>query len=185
MNDSSERSYRQRRWVNIARIIPDGGTFSRGQIESSIVSQYADLMASDLWDWSRHPPVFFQTETGQIYPGDGHLRIWAVRRAGRNSIYAEIRPGTLDTAIDFSLRNLSPDGWPLTLKDRRYRIEEFLRRLSSKALIWSAKRIALALQMPDKQKVVHNAMVRLGIQRRWHRRDGTQEHLLRAVVGNG
>lgn len=96
------------------RIHLDRGTQCRDLSDPSakyrhqrVRDNFVGLMTNSEWDFDRSPPVVFgpvEIEGRAWYlPGDGHTRIEAAKLAGKTSILAELRPGTLRDAILYSI----------------------------------------------------------------------------------
>jgi len=112
----------RREWVLLQLITTDAGTQSRSTTSLATITDYAEVMKELRWEWERDPlPVLFW-DGENYYPGDGHHRIEA---AGTEveTIFCEVRPGTLRDAIFYSLSANRFHGLQRTNSDKRNQVE--------------------------------------------------------------
>ena len=129
--------------IPLALITLNAGTQSRQRTEEFVIDRYAEMMLEGEWDWSRNEyPILYRDEHENLYPGDGHHRIAAAKRAGLEIITCEVRSGTLRDAIYHSLGANAFHGIPRTNADKRHQVEIALRDAE-----WS--------QMSDRQIAEH------------------------------
>ena len=97
----------------------DGGTQARNQIDSATVGEYAELYAADI----QLPPVVVFHDGKDYWMGDGFHRFHAARRAGRQTLDADVRPGTIDDARWFAVGANRTHGLRRTNQDKRRAVE--------------------------------------------------------------
>lgn len=149
-----------RQWISPDQLEEVSFTQIRDSMDGEAISRYAELMQSDLWDFERTPlPVLFNHENRYLV-GDGHHRIEAARKIGRN-IFCEIFPALqIEEALLYSIKAIENNqhGLPLRPKDQRKRITMFLDLLESgKTPIalpegyqeWSSRAISTYLRLPE------------------------------------
>lgn len=112
-----------RLWIKLDQIVLDEGTQLPGRRSEDTIAEYTQEMLDDLWNWTREPlPVFYRKDN-KFYPGDGHHRVEATERAGRDSICGEVREGGLLKAKLHSAQANKFHGLPLTNRDKRAKCE--------------------------------------------------------------
>lgn len=116
----------RKQWLSLGEITLDAGTQSRRIVSQSTIDDYAESMYEGRWQWELEPlPIlFFDGEN--YYPGDGHHRLMAAAQAGIDTIYVEVRPGTLRDAIFYSTSANKFHGLPRTNADKRNQVELLL-----------------------------------------------------------
>jgi hypothetical protein len=91
------------------------------------VNDYAEQMIEERWQWEREPlPVLFW-DGENFFPGDGHHRITAAGQAAIESLFAEIREGTLRDAIFYSCQANRFHGLQRTREDKRNQVTTLLK----------------------------------------------------------
>jgi adenylylsulfate kinase len=141
MNPQPSKAYV--RQIALERIRTDGETQARCAIESSVVQQYAELMAEGVM----FPPVRTWYDGGEYWLVDGFHRIMAARTVGATSIAAEVIHGSLAEAQWDSYSANAKHG----LRRDAVDIEIVIRRalLHPLALKYSNSHIARHLGIPE------------------------------------
>ena len=85
--------------LNTKAIRIDGGTQSRVQINNETVAEYAEAIK----EGDKFPPVIVFFDGAEHHLGDGFHRYHGHNAAGKTSIEADVRTGTLRDAILYSL----------------------------------------------------------------------------------
>lgn len=147
-------------WISPEQLEEVSFTQIREAIDNEVITRYAELMQSDLWDFERIPlPVLFQHENRYLV-GDGHHRIEAARKIGAD-ILCEIFTATqIEEAILYSVTAIENNrhGLPLRPKDQRKRITMFLDLLDEGNISialpegyqeWSSRAISTYLRLPE------------------------------------
>ncbi|MDP2620567.1 MAG: ParB/RepB/Spo0J family partition protein [Hyphomicrobiales bacterium] len=80
--------------LSISQLRTDGGTQPRAALDFEAVDDYADAMA----DGAKFPPVVVYYDGENYWLADGFHRVKAAWQAGRETITAEVRSGTLEEA---------------------------------------------------------------------------------------
>ena len=113
----------RREWIDPNLINLESGTQTRRQSPEKI-ADYAEMMRSGEWDWTRSDIVIYENESG-AYPSDGHHRIEAAIIA-EVQIFAEVKKGTLRDAIFESFASNKFHGLPLSREDKNNRVKAIL-----------------------------------------------------------
>lgn len=85
-------------FIPVADIRTDGGTQQREEVNWTTVAEYADDMARE----DVFPPVVVFFDGSAYWLSDGFHRYYAAQRLEHASIEADVRPGTLQDAIDYA-----------------------------------------------------------------------------------
>ncbi len=101
--------------LNIGLIRIDGGTQARESINQEAVQEYAEAIAQG----ATFPPVTIFFDGAEHWLADGFHRYHAHRHAGRVSIDADVREGTVREAVLFSFSANDGHGLRTTPADRR------------------------------------------------------------------
>lgn len=118
-------------WVPLAKIqwrSPDGIAETQHRVDTApeLIADWARIMGEEQWDWQRSPLGLFQ-DGDQFWVGEGHSRCEAATQAGVAQVYAEVRPGGLPAAIEYSARHANAfNGQALTPRDKRRKVEMLL-----------------------------------------------------------
>lgn len=105
--------------VAVAEIVTTAGTQIRCEISESTVAEYAEaLSAGDCF-----PPVTIFHDGSQYILADGFHRVIAATRAGRESIFADVRTGSRSDALRFALSANAAHGVRRTNADKRRSVE--------------------------------------------------------------
>lgn len=108
--------------INVIRV--DGETQSRERIDAAVVADYAEALG----EGAEFPPVVVFHDGSDYWMADGFHRLLAHQRAGRASIDADIRTGTVDDAILFALGANDGHGLRRTNADKRRCVARLLAR---------------------------------------------------------
>jgi len=108
--------------VNTKAIRIDGSTQSRASINNDIVSEYA----TQIKEGAEFPPVVVFNDGTDLWLADGFHRFRAHNKAGKTSIAADVRNGTVRDAILFSLGANSDHGIQRTAADKRKAVTTML-----------------------------------------------------------
>ena len=122
--------------INIKTIRIDGGTQSRVEINNEIVTEYAEAIKTG----SEFPAVVVFNDGVDNWLADGFHRFHAHNQAGKASIAADVRPGTVRDAKLFSFGANGRHGQRPTNADKRKSVSEML--ADSEWAKWSQERIA-------------------------------------------
>lgn len=128
--------------VGLVRL--DGDTQARVGNDEATIAEYTEMARE-----GRRPPpidVFFDGEA--YYPGDGHHRLEAFRRAGQATIPCRIHEGTLRDARLFS--TAANAGLRRTNADKRNAVAKTLRETLRETPGWSDGRVAAHCHVTDK-----------------------------------
>lgn len=121
----------------LSDIRTDGGTQQREEVNWTTVAEYAEDMARE----AAFPPVVVFFDGAVYWLSDGFHRYHAAQRLELAGIGADVRPGTLQDAIDYACSSDAngKHGLRETKEGRRNRIETMLRMHSG----WSDVQIAV------------------------------------------
>ena len=108
--------------IEVAKVITTGGTQSRVQLSEQAVADYAEAMASD----STLPPIVVFHDGSAYWLADGFHRFHAHRKAGKDSIAADVRTGTKRDAILHAVGANSDHGLRRTNEDKRRAVRTLL-----------------------------------------------------------
>lgn len=122
--------------LNLNAIRIDGGTQSRVEINNEAVSDYAEAVKVGI----EFPPVIVFHDGADHWLADGFHRYHAHKHAGKASITAEIRNGTLEDAQLFASGANGTHGLRRTNADKRKAVEMTARNALCKG--WSDRQIA-------------------------------------------
>ena len=122
--------------LSVSRIRTDGGTQPRVAVSDEVVAEYADLYRQG----EILPPVTVFHDGATYWLADGFHRYWATRKADRDVIAAEVRPGTLRDAILHSVGANATHGLRRTNADKRKAVLTLLGDEEWSA--WSDRQIA-------------------------------------------
>jgi len=122
--------------LNLNAIRIDGGTQSRVQIDMDAVADYAEAAKAGI----EFPPVIVFHDGADHWLADGFHRFHAHKQAGKASIPADIRDGTVRDAILFSLGANCTHGLRRTNADKRKAVAAML--TDEEWTQWSDRKIA-------------------------------------------
>jgi uncharacterized ParB-like nuclease family protein len=122
--------------INIASIRIDGGTQSRVSINTDTVAEYAEAVTAG----TEFPPVIVFNDGSDHWLADGFHRYHAHQQAGKVSIAADVREGTVRDAILFSLGANGTHGLRRTNADKRKAVLTVL--ADAEWATWSDRKIA-------------------------------------------
>lgn len=122
--------------LNINAIRIDGGTQSRVEISMEAVSEYAEAIK----DGIEFPAVVVFHDGADHWLADGFHRYHAHKQAGKASILAEVRSGTVRDAILHSLGANASHGLRRTNADKRKAVAAML--ADTEWASWSDRKIA-------------------------------------------
>lgn len=108
--------------LNLNAIRIDGGTQSRVEINNEAVSDYAEAVKVGI----EFPPVVVFHDGADHWLADGFHRYWAHKQAGKASIQAEVRAGTVRDAILYSLGANGAHGLRRSNADKRKAVQTLL-----------------------------------------------------------
>jgi ParB-like chromosome segregation protein Spo0J len=108
------------REIPLHELVLDPNLNLRDRLDQDTVERYMDA-------WNRMPPVTVFEVDGQLLLADGFHRHAAAVTLGRRTLPAEVRPGTMDEALDYVSGANLHHGLPLTRAERRRAIELKLR----------------------------------------------------------
>lgn len=139
--------------INIKTIRANGGTQSRVEINNEIVTEYAEAIKAG----AEFPPVVVFNDGVDNWLADGFHRFHAHNRAGKTSIAADVRTGTLRDAKLFSFGANGRHGQRPTNADKRKSVSEML--ADSEWASWSQHKIAetCGVSVSFVSKMVHEA----------------------------
>lgn len=107
--------------MEVAIIRTDGGTQHRAALDENAISEYAQAMTDDQWDWRRG--ALKVCYDGQAYwLVGGFHRIEAAKRAGVGIITCIVTPGTRRDAVLASLQENNDHGVRLDAVGRRNKV---------------------------------------------------------------
>lgn len=124
--------------LNLNAIRIDGGTQSRVEINTEAVSDYAEAVKVGI----EFPPVIVFHDGADYWLADGFHRFHAHSQAGKASIPAEIRNGTVRDAVLFSLGANCTHGLRRSNADKRKAVQTLL--ADAEWTKWSDRKIAEA-----------------------------------------
>ncbi|GAC1463780.1 MAG: hypothetical protein NVSMB9_01650 [Isosphaeraceae bacterium] len=119
------------REIALDDLVLDPNLYLRDRLDDFTVERYAD-------SWQRLPPVTVYEVDGKLMLADGYHRHAAAVMLGRNTLAAEVRPGTFIDALDFVSEVNLFHGLPLTRAERRRAVEVKMRLHHD----WSDRRMA-------------------------------------------
>lgn len=122
--------------ININTIRIDGGTQSRVEIDNDVVSDYAEAIKVGM----AFPPVVVFNDGADHWLADGFHRFHAHKHAGKASIAAEVRDGTVRDAILYSVGANGTHGLRRTNADKRKSVGTML--ADAVWMLWSDRKIA-------------------------------------------
>lgn len=139
--------------INIKTIRIDGGTQSRVEINNEIVTEYAEAIKAG----SEFPAVVVFNDGVDSWLADGFHRFHAHNQAGRASIAADIRSGTMRDAKLFSFGANGSHGQRPTNADKRKSVAAML--ADTEWASWSQEKIArtCCVSIGFVSKMVHEA----------------------------
>lgn len=109
--------------VKLDEISSDDSTQARVAIDQDTVDRYTE----DMKEGAKFPPVtLHRDEDNTLRVGDGFHRIAAARKAGRDSIEAEVLPGGKRDALMYSIEANSRHGLNFSNADKRKIVELML-----------------------------------------------------------
>jgi hypothetical protein len=124
--------------------IKDSGAQMRVEMRADTVDEYADAMLGG----ATFPPIIVFFDGEDYWLGDGFHRVGAARRLERETIVAEIRPGSARDAILHGAGSNATHGLPRTQADKRRAVERLLR--DPEWTRWSDRKIAEAARVDHK-----------------------------------
>lgn len=130
--------------ININAIRIDGGTQSRVEIDMEVVGDYAEAVTVGI----DFPPIVVFNDGADQWLADGFHRYHAHTQAGKASIAAEVREGTVRDAILYSLGANGTHGLRRSNADKRKAVDTMLR--DAEWVGWSDSKIAKACGVSDK-----------------------------------
>lgn len=107
----------------ISQLRTDGGTQPRAALDFDAIDDYADAME----DGDKFPPVVVYYDGENYWLADGFHRVKAAWQAGRETIAAEVRSGTLEDARWHSFSANKVNGLRRTNDDKQRAIKGALR----------------------------------------------------------
>ena len=128
--------------VPIADIKTDSGTQTRLSITEDVVADYAECMKSG----AEFPPVIVFHDGSDYFMADGFHRTLGAARIGLTEILADVRKGTWQDALLYSLGANQTNGLRRTNPDKRNCVELALKEFSD----WSDRKIAEVCGISDR-----------------------------------
>lgn len=122
--------------INIKTIRTNGLTQSRVEIDNAVVSEYAEALRAG----AEFPAVVVFNDGADNWLADGFHRYHAHNQAGKTSIAADVRQGTLRDAKLYSFGANGAHGQRPTNADKRKAVSEML--ADSEWASWSQEKIA-------------------------------------------
>lgn len=122
--------------INLNAIRIDGGTQSRVEINNEAVTDYAEAVKVGI----EFPPIVVFFDGADNWLADGFHRYHSHKQAGKASILADVREGTVRDAILFSLSANGTHGLRRTNADKRKAVTTLL--ADSEWAAWSDRKIA-------------------------------------------
>lgn len=122
--------------LNLNAIRIDGGTQSRVEINNEAVSDYAEAVKVGI----EFPAVVVFHDGADHWLADGFHRFHAHKQAGKASILAEVRDGTVRDAVLYSLGANRAHGLRMTNADKRKAVQTLL--TDPEWSEWSDRKIA-------------------------------------------
>lgn len=111
------------RTLEISKIRLDGDTQARCHLDETTVSEYADAIGTG----EKMPPVVVFHDRRHYWLSDGFHRIHAHRRAGRESIAAQVLEGTREDAAWYALGANRTNGLRMSNADKERAVKLALR----------------------------------------------------------
>jgi hypothetical protein len=108
--------------LNLSQIRIDGGTQPRVEISEDVLAEYAEQLREGV----EFPPVTVFFDGAAYWLADGFHRYHSHRRAGRETIVADIHDGGLREAILYSVGANTEHGLRRTNEDKRKAVETML-----------------------------------------------------------
>lgn len=127
--------------MSLASIRTDGGTQVRAELDDVVVAEYAEAIAQG----AAMPPIVVFCDGAHNWLADGFHRYWGHKKAGRESIVAEIRSGAMRDAVLFSVGANHDHGLRRSPEDKRSAVEKLLK--DAEWSRWSDREIALACRV--------------------------------------
>jgi ParB-like chromosome segregation protein Spo0J len=124
--------------LNLNAIRIDGGTQSRVEIDNEAVADYAEAIKVGI----DFPPIVVFHDGADYWLADGFHRYHAHKQAGKASIEAEVRSGTVREAILHSLGANCTHGLRRSNADKRKAVQTLL--ADAEWAAWSDRKIAEA-----------------------------------------
>lgn len=101
--------------ITVKRIRTDGGTQPRAELDMAIVQEYAEAIKDGVY----LPPVEVVYDGDDYWLWDGFHRVEASRKAGKDSIAANVKQGTCRDAVLLSVSANAAHGLRRTNADKR------------------------------------------------------------------
>lgn len=139
--------------LNIKAIRIDGGTQSRVAIDNDVVADYAEAIKVGI----EFPPVIVFHDGTDHWLADGFHRYHAHSHAGKASIPAEVRPGTVRDAILFSVGANGTHGLRRSAADKRKAVATLL--ADPEWAAWSDSKLAKVCAVDHKTVASHRAAI--------------------------
>lgn len=120
------------RVIDLARLRRDGGTQPRVELDEETVREYVERMKPGQRgvvldaEGLEFAPLAVFDDGEHLWLADGFHRVEAARRRGWSRFQADVRPGTLREAIEFSLGANARHGKRRTNADKRRAVEKAL-----------------------------------------------------------
>jgi hypothetical protein len=108
--------------LSLDRILTDAGTQMRIENSESTIADYVEALQQGCI----FPPIVVFTDGITFWLADGFHRYEAHKRCGHETIFCEIREGTLDDAKKFACEANTKHGLPRTNEGKRKAIREYL-----------------------------------------------------------
>jgi hypothetical protein len=124
--------------LNMDRIRIDGGTQSRVQLNQDTVDEYAEAYKAD----ASFPAVTVFFDGTDYWLADGFHRYFGAKKAGLDTIYEEVIPGTQRHAVLYSLKANATHGLKRTNADKRKAVKMLLN--DAEWSTWSDNKMAQA-----------------------------------------
>lgn len=112
--------------LKLSQIVTDAGTQSRVSANEDIVDDYAERMTAG----DKFPPVVVFHDGSQYFLADGFHRVLARQRNKLKDVFADIRKGTRQDALKFSLSANRLHGLHRTNADKRFAVSLALKEFS-------------------------------------------------------
>jgi hypothetical protein len=125
-------------------LIKDGGAQMRVGMNPTTILDYAE----DMLRGDEFPPVVVFFDKSDHWLGEGFHRVEAARKVGRETIKAEVRPGTSRDAILFGIQANATHGLRRSQADKRKAVEVLLHDATWAK--WSDRKIAEAAKVDHK-----------------------------------
>jgi hypothetical protein len=128
-------------FIDVSTIITDAGTQIRVELDEATIEEYAEIYRTNM-DKDMPDIVVFESDgvNGGRYLADGHFRLAAAKRAGKEKINATVKKGTVRDAILYACGANDSHGKRRTYDDRRNAVATLLddTEWSGKADRWIA-----------------------------------------------